>query len=164
MTLSVFAMVRVVPRIAPRFGEVRILAGGLSIALVGMLWLGQISPGADYLTQMAAPLILLGIGLGSALTPLTTAGMSGVADSDAGAASGPDQRRPPARRHARRRRPDHRLRRRQQRRRRPRPGRRRPHRPRRRGGPDRPLADRRDRRSCGRACSPPEDSRQEVTA
>jgi EmrB/QacA subfamily drug resistance transporter len=88
MTLSVFAMVRVVPRIAPRFGEVRILAGGLSIALVGMLWLGQISPGAEYLTQMAAPLILLGIGLGSALTPLTTAGMSGVADSDAGAASG----------------------------------------------------------------------------
>jgi hypothetical protein len=37
---------------------------------------------------MAAPLILLGIGLGSALTPLTTAGVAGVADSDAGAASG----------------------------------------------------------------------------
>jgi len=88
MTLSVFAMVRVVPRIAPRVGEVRILAGGLLIALVGMLWLGQISPGSDYLTQMAAPLILLGIGMGSALTPLTTAGMAGVADADAGAASG----------------------------------------------------------------------------
>jgi hypothetical protein len=53
-----------------------------------MLWLGQISPGADYLTQMAPPLILLGVGLGSALTPLTTAGMAGVADADAGAASG----------------------------------------------------------------------------
>lgn len=88
MTLSVFAMVRVVPRIAPQVGEVRILAGGLLIALVGMLWLGQISPGSDYLTQMAAPLILLGIGMGSALTPLTTAGMAGVADADAGAASG----------------------------------------------------------------------------
>jgi EmrB/QacA subfamily drug resistance transporter len=88
MTLSVFAMVRVVPRIAPRFGEVRILAAGLTTALVGMLWLGQISPGADYLTQMAAPLVLLGIGMGSALTPLTTAGMAGVADADAGAASG----------------------------------------------------------------------------
>jgi EmrB/QacA subfamily drug resistance transporter len=88
MTLSVFAMVRVVPRIAPRVGEVRILMAGLSLALVGMLWLGQISPGADYLTQMAPPLILLGVGLGSALTPLTTAGMAGVADADAGAASG----------------------------------------------------------------------------
>jgi EmrB/QacA subfamily drug resistance transporter len=84
MTLSVFAMVRVVPRV----GEARVLAGGLAVALVGMLWLGQISPGADYLTQMAAPLILLGIGMGSALTPLTTAGMAGVADADAGAASG----------------------------------------------------------------------------
>jgi EmrB/QacA subfamily drug resistance transporter len=88
LTLSVFAMVRVVPRIAPRFGEARILAAGLSIALVGMLWLGQISPGADYLTQMAVPMVLLGIGLGSALTPLTTAGMAGVSDADAGAASG----------------------------------------------------------------------------
>ena len=88
MTLSVFAMVRVVPRIAPRIGEVRVLAAGLSLALVGMLWLGQISPGADYLTQMAAPLVLLGVGMGSALTPLTTAGMAGVGDRDAGAASG----------------------------------------------------------------------------
>jgi EmrB/QacA subfamily drug resistance transporter len=88
MTLSVFAMVRVVPRIGPRFGEVRILAAGLTIALFGMLWLGQISPGADYLTQMAPPLALLGIGMGSALTPLTTAGMAGVAAADAGAASG----------------------------------------------------------------------------
>jgi EmrB/QacA subfamily drug resistance transporter len=88
MTLSVFAMVRVVPRIAPRFGEVRVLAAGLAIALLGMLWLTQISPDANYLTQMAAPLALLGMGMGSALTPLTTAGMAGVVDADAGAASG----------------------------------------------------------------------------
>ena len=47
-----------------------------------------LSPGAYYLTQMAAPLVLLGVGMGSALTPLTTAGMAGVADADAGAASG----------------------------------------------------------------------------
>ena len=33
-------------------------------------------------------MILLGAGMGSALTPLTTAGMAGVADADAGAASG----------------------------------------------------------------------------
>jgi EmrB/QacA subfamily drug resistance transporter len=88
MTLSVFAMVRVVPRITPRVGEARVLAAGLAVALLGMLWLGQISPGADYLTQMAPPLVLLGVGMGSALTPLTTAGMAGVADADAGAASG----------------------------------------------------------------------------
>jgi EmrB/QacA subfamily drug resistance transporter len=88
MTLSVFAMVRVVPRIAQRVGEVRILAGALTLALLGMLWLSQISPGANYVTQLAAPMVLLGIGMGSALTPLTTAGMAGVADTDAGAASG----------------------------------------------------------------------------
>ncbi len=88
LTLSVFAMVRIIPRIAPRVGEVRILAGGLTIALIGMIWLGQISPGADYITQMALPMVLLGVGMGSALTPLTTAAVAGVADADAGAASG----------------------------------------------------------------------------
>jgi sugar phosphate permease len=33
-------------------------------------------------------MVLLGIGMGSAFTPLTTAGIHGVADRDAGAASG----------------------------------------------------------------------------
>ena len=95
---------------------------------------------------MAAPLILLGIGMGSALTPLTTAGDGRRRRRRRRRRLGPDQRRPPARRHARRRRPDHRLRRRQQRRRRPRPGRRRPHRPRRRRDPDRPRPGHRARR------------------
>jgi EmrB/QacA subfamily drug resistance transporter len=88
MSLSVFAMVRVVPRIAPRIGDARVLAGGLAIALAGMLWMAQISPSADYITQMAIPLALIGIGMGAALTPLTTAAVAGVADADAGAASG----------------------------------------------------------------------------
>jgi EmrB/QacA subfamily drug resistance transporter len=88
LTLSMFAMVRVVPRIMRRVGEARVLAGGLSIALVGMLWLGQISPDGNYVTHIAGPLALIGIGMGSALTPLTTAGMAGVADAEAGAASG----------------------------------------------------------------------------
>ena len=53
MTLLVFALVRVVPRIAARIGEVRMLAGGLAIALVGMLWLGQITGTTSFLPGMA---------------------------------------------------------------------------------------------------------------
>ena len=146
MTLSVFAMVRVMPRIAPRLGDVRVLAGGLAIALVGMIWLGQISPGADYLTQTAVPLILLGVGMGSALTPLTTTAMAGVADSDAGAASGVINVAHQLGGTLGVGRPDHGLRRSQQRRRLARPGRGRPHGPHRRGDPDRPLTDHRPRR------------------
>jgi EmrB/QacA subfamily drug resistance transporter len=88
MTLSLFAMVQAVPRITARIGELRLLTGGLLLALIGMAWLSRISVGADYVTQMAMPMVLLGIGMGSAFTPLTTAGIHGVADRDAGAASG----------------------------------------------------------------------------
>lgn len=88
MTLSLFATVQAVPQVTARIGELRLLAGGLLLALIGMAWLSRISIGADYVTQVAMPLVLLGIGMGSAFTPLTTAGIHGVADRDAGAASG----------------------------------------------------------------------------
>jgi EmrB/QacA subfamily drug resistance transporter len=88
MTLVMFTMVRLVPRLTARFGNTRLLLGGLLIAFVGMAWMGRISLGAAYFPQIALPLVLLGIGMGLALTPLTTAGVAGVAPDDAGAASG----------------------------------------------------------------------------
>jgi hypothetical protein len=43
---------------------------------------------APYFPDVAVPLVLVGIGMGMALTPLTTAGIAGVDPDDAGAASG----------------------------------------------------------------------------
>jgi EmrB/QacA subfamily drug resistance transporter len=88
MTLLVFSMVQVVPRLVPRVGNTRLLAAGLAIGLAGMLWLSQIGADTPYFPQIAIPLLLLGMGMGTALTPLTSAGISGVAPDDAGAASG----------------------------------------------------------------------------
>jgi predicted MFS family arabinose efflux permease len=88
MTGVMFAMVRVVPRITPRVGATRVLIGGLAIALVGMTWMTRISTGTDYFPQIAVPLVLIGLGVGLAFTPLTAAGIAGVAPADAGAASG----------------------------------------------------------------------------
>jgi EmrB/QacA subfamily drug resistance transporter len=88
MTLAMFAMIRVVPRIAARFGDDRLLIGGLLVTLVGMAWLSRLSADSQYLAQLAAPMLLLGIGMGTALTPLTSAALVGVAPADAGAASG----------------------------------------------------------------------------
>jgi EmrB/QacA subfamily drug resistance transporter len=88
MTLLVFSMVQVVPRLVPRVGSTRLLAAGLAIGLAGMLWLSQIGADTPYFPQIAIPLLLLGMGMGTALTPLTSAGISGVAPDDAGAASG----------------------------------------------------------------------------
>jgi hypothetical protein len=53
-----------------------------------MAWLSQLSAGTPYLTGIALPMIVLGIGAGAAFTPLTSAGVAGVRGEDAGAASG----------------------------------------------------------------------------
>jgi len=53
VTLSIFSMVRVVPRLLGRFGQQRTLLAGLVLALAGMLWLSQISTSTDYWTGVA---------------------------------------------------------------------------------------------------------------
>jgi EmrB/QacA subfamily drug resistance transporter len=88
VTLSIFSMVRVVPRLLGRFGMQRTLLAGLVSALVGMLWLSQISTTTDYWTGIALPMLLIGVGMGLSFTPLTQAGIAGVDNHDAGAASG----------------------------------------------------------------------------
>jgi hypothetical protein len=62
--------------------------GGLSIAMIGMTWMSRLSLHAPYFPDIVGPLVLLGVGMGLAFTPLTTAGIAGVDPSDAGAASG----------------------------------------------------------------------------
>ena len=88
MTLVIFGLVRVVPRIAARVGDMRLLVGGLSLALVGAAWLSQINAGTAFFPGIGVPLMIMGFGMGSAFTPLTSAGIAGVGDADAGAASG----------------------------------------------------------------------------
>jgi hypothetical protein len=58
------------------------------VALVGMAWLSRLSVDTPLFPQIVLPMALLGIGIGSALVPLTTAGIAGVRPDDAGAASG----------------------------------------------------------------------------
>ena len=88
MTLAMFSMVLTVPRLAQRLGNFRLLAGGVIVAFTGMAWLSQISVSTPYLTGIAIPMVILGIGVGAAFAPLTSSGVAGVAPEDAGAASG----------------------------------------------------------------------------
>jgi EmrB/QacA subfamily drug resistance transporter len=88
MTIALFAMVRVVPRVVSRIGAKRLLIAGEGVALVSMVWLSRITVGTQYWPQILVPMVLLGLGLGVAFIPLTTASLAGVAPRDAGAASG----------------------------------------------------------------------------
>ena len=87
-TLPNFVAALTVPSLTKRFGNARLLAGGLTLTLVGMAWLSRVSADSAYLTGVALPMILIGIGQGAVLGPLTIAGVAGVAAEDAGAASG----------------------------------------------------------------------------
>ena len=88
VTLTIFAMVKVVPRLLGRVGPQRTLIGGLVLALIGLIWLSRISTSTDYWTGIAIPMALIGCGMGLAFTPLTQAAIAGVDNHDAGAASG----------------------------------------------------------------------------
>jgi EmrB/QacA subfamily drug resistance transporter len=88
VTAVMFAAARMAPRLAPRFGNSRLLVTGVFLAMVGMAWLSRITADTSYFPQIALPMLLLGLGIGTALTPLTTAGVAGVDPKDAGAASG----------------------------------------------------------------------------
>jgi EmrB/QacA subfamily drug resistance transporter len=88
MTAVLFSTVQAVPRLSARFGDARLLVGGVSIALAGMAWLSRLDEATQFFPGIALPLVLLGVGMGTALAPLTAAGIAGVAPADAGAASG----------------------------------------------------------------------------
>ena len=60
---------------------------GLTCSALGLLLATQLHAGTPY-PQVLASLILIGTGMGVSFVSLTTAGLAGVAPSDAGAASG----------------------------------------------------------------------------
>jgi EmrB/QacA subfamily drug resistance transporter len=88
MTLSIFAISRIVPRLIPSLGPRRILIGGAALVALATLWFTQISISSHYAPTIVVPMILLGLGVGSSFLPLSIIVLSGVPAREAGAASG----------------------------------------------------------------------------
>ncbi|MFD9451705.1 MFS transporter [Streptomyces sp. NPDC059985] len=74
-------------RLNARFGERAVLLAGLALLVVGLGLLTRLPVDADYVTDLL-PVMLLASGFGLALPALTTLGMSGAGEEDAGLASG----------------------------------------------------------------------------
>lgn len=87
-TLPNFAAAMAVPRLTARFSSGWILAAGLSIALTGMALLSRFNTDSSYVLGVILPMVLIGIGQGGTLAPLTVSGIVRVVPNDAGAASG----------------------------------------------------------------------------
>jgi EmrB/QacA subfamily drug resistance transporter len=87
LTVTVFAVSRLAPRLLPRFGATRLMLAGMLPVIAGMAWLAQVSAGTSYLGGILGPMLLLGTGMGVVFVPLTTVSLAGVAAADSGAAS-----------------------------------------------------------------------------
>ncbi|GAB3889504.1 MFS transporter [Kibdelosporangium lantanae] len=85
---AMVVVVRLVPRLLPRFGARGMVLTGVAIVALADLWLTRLEPGTGYLAGMLGPMLLLGIGLGSAMPPISLTVLNGVQPADAGAASG----------------------------------------------------------------------------
>jgi fucose permease len=88
MTLSIFAVSSLAPRVVARFGPRRVITAGMSIGAVGMLLLTRVAPGGSYFSSVLAGAILSALGMGLSLVPSTIVSMQGVPRQQSGLASG----------------------------------------------------------------------------
>ena len=51
-----------VPRLTRQLGNVRLLAGGLMVTVIGMAWLSRLSADTSYFMGIALPMVLIGSG------------------------------------------------------------------------------------------------------
>ncbi len=87
MTLLLFGVSRLMPRLIPRVGGRRLMLIGMVPVIIGMAWLSRVSPSTGYWSGVFGPMALLGAGMGAVFVPLTTASLAGVRPQESGAAS-----------------------------------------------------------------------------
>lgn len=74
-------------RLSKRTGPRLLMTAGALVTGVGMLLLARIQPGAGYVGTVLPALVVLGIGLGTLVAPLTAAVLGAVDDEQTGVAS-----------------------------------------------------------------------------
>jgi EmrB/QacA subfamily drug resistance transporter len=88
MTGSIFLASTIAPRAVGRYGPRRVIAGGMSLATVGMLLLIGVSPAGSYAADVLPGALLTAIGMGFALVPSTIVAMQALPSSQSGIGSG----------------------------------------------------------------------------
>lgn len=88
VTIPTFLASLAVPYLTRNLGVQKSILLALFFSTAGMLCLTQLSTQSNYLYDVALPMVLIGIGNGAVLGPLTVAGMTDVVAEDSGAASG----------------------------------------------------------------------------
>ena len=87
-TLLIAAGAQITARLVPRFGPRLLILLGTLVACGGLTWLSQISTNSTFVADLLGPFVLIGLGMGLAVTPIAVAGTAGVPTAEAGLASG----------------------------------------------------------------------------
>nr|BFF15659.1 MFS transporter [Microbacterium flavescens] len=83
MTIVNFAVALSVPRLLDRLPSVVVLGAGVAVTFAGMLWLSRVDQGDSFVTGVALPMVLIGLGQGLAFAPLTSYALVGISGADA---------------------------------------------------------------------------------
>jgi EmrB/QacA subfamily drug resistance transporter len=87
-TLLIAAGAQVTARLVPKFGPRLLIIVGALVAAGGLAWMSQVTPDSTFLAGLFGPFVLIGLGMGLAVTPIAVAGTAGVRREEAGLASG----------------------------------------------------------------------------
>ncbi|ABJ68822.1 MULTISPECIES: MFS transporter [Pediococcus] len=87
-TLPQFVFATLVSRLNEKFTNTQILIAGTVITLAGLVFAAVIGIQAGYWWSVAIPMVIIGIGQGFTLSPLTVAGVANTDKEIAGSASG----------------------------------------------------------------------------
>lgn len=88
LTIVNFIVALQVARLTAKWGNGGLLVAGIALTLAGMVWMSAFTPAIGYWWGIAAPMVVIGLGQGLALSPFTAAGVAHTQGADAGAASG----------------------------------------------------------------------------
>jgi EmrB/QacA subfamily drug resistance transporter len=88
LALMIIAASGIASQLVTRIGFKPVLAAGMVLISVALLWFSQISVGGGFTTDILGPSLLAATGLGFAFVTTTIAAVAGVREEEAGLASG----------------------------------------------------------------------------
>ena len=78
----------VASQLVTRIGVKRVLVTGMALLTVGLVYFTQVSVGGSYLGDLLPGFLIIAIGMAFSFVPISIAALEGVADEEAGLASG----------------------------------------------------------------------------
>jgi EmrB/QacA subfamily drug resistance transporter len=88
LAVSIVLASGVASALVTRLGVKPVLAIGMVLVTVALVWFSQVSVGGGFAADVLGPSLLAGAGLGFAFVPITIAAVTGVRDQESGLASG----------------------------------------------------------------------------